>query len=72
MGIHSFWHLYATEPFIETETFMLYYGIATFPKIEMLFPVLMETEIIYYDVLLIIQLCLLELFSSIYLITLQL
>ena len=43
MGIHSFWHLYATEPFIETETFMFYYGIATFPKIEMLFPVLICT-----------------------------
>jgi len=40
LGMQSFVHLYAMEPFIEVENYMHHYGIATFPKIEMSFPVL--------------------------------
>ena len=40
LGKQSFVHLYAMEPFIEVENYMHHYGIATFPKIEMSFPVL--------------------------------
>ncbi len=34
MGIQLLVYLYTTEPLIETVTYILDYGIATFPKIE--------------------------------------